>query len=186
MSLSVQFDQALVYAVHVHAAQLRKGTETPYIAHLLGVCAIALEYGASEAEAIAALLHDAVEDQGGVGRLADIRARFGDAVAAIVAGCSDALGSPKPPWEERKVAYLAHLPEASPSVRLVSAADKLYNAQAILRDFRRVGDEVWKRFSMPREKTLWYYRALVDVFLKYGPPGLNDELDRVVTELEHL
>ena len=186
MILSAQFDEALLYAAHVHATQVRKGTSTPYVAHLLGVCGIALEYGANETEAIAALLHDAPEDQGGLARLADIRAHFGDVVAEIVAGCSDTFEQPKPPWVERKRAYLAHLPTASPSIRLVSAADKLYNAQAVLRDLYRVGDAVWKRFNVPREKTLWNYRALTDVFLRHGPPGLSDELQRVVTELERV
>ena len=186
MSLTSWFEQALHYAVEVHARQVRKGTSTPYIAHLLGVCSIALEYGANETEAIAALLHDAVEDQGGQARLDDIRLRFGDAVAEIVAACTDAFTTPKPPWEERKRAYLAHLPGASPSVRLVSASDKLYNAQAILRDVYRAGDEVWGRFNVPREKTLWYYRALADVFLQAGPHDLSGELDRAVTKLERV
>ena len=186
MRLSPRFDQALIYATHAHATQVRKGTETPYVAHLLGVCSIALEYGASEDEAIAALLHDAVEDQGGQQRLADIRARFGDEVAEIVVACTDSFTTPKPPWEERKRAYLEHLPSETPSARLVSASDKLYNAQAILRDVYRVGDELWTRFNVPREKTLWYYRALANVFLKAGPHNLADELDRAVAELERL
>jgi GTP pyrophosphokinase len=186
MSLSAQFDEALMYAAHVHATQVRKGTNTPYIAHLLGVCSIALEYGANQTEAIAALLHDAVEDQGGLQRLDDIRARFGSDVAEIVLGCSDSFQTPKPPWEERKRAYLAHLPAASPSVLLVSASDKLYNAQATLRDLYRVGNDVWKRFNVPREKTLWYYQELVNVFRRVGPARLSDELARVVTEMERV
>src|SRR5262245_5807386 len=113
MALSQRFDEALVYAARVHAAQKRKGTEIPYLSHLLAVAALALEHGASEDEAIAALLHDAVEDQGGAARRADIRWRFGDAVAAIVDGCSDADVEPKPPWRERKERYLAHLARAS-------------------------------------------------------------------------
>lgn len=186
MSLSSQFDRALIYAANTHATQVRKGTSTPYIAHLLGVCSIALEYGANETEAVAALLHDAVEDQGGLGRLDDIRARFGNEVAEIVLGCTDSFQMPKPPWEERKRAYLAHLPEASGSILLISASDKLYNAQATLRDLYRVGNEVWKRFNVPREKILWYYRALADIYKQVGPARLNDELGRVVTEMEHV
>ena len=186
MSLSSQFDQALIYAANVHATQVRKGTSTPYMAHLLGVCSIALEYGANETEAIAALLHDAVEDQGGLGRLDDIRARFGGDVAEIVMGCTDSFQTPKLPWEERKRAYLAHLPNASRPILLVSASDKLYNAQATLRDLYRVGNEIWKRFNVPREKTLWYYRALVNIYLQVGPARLNDELGRVVAEMERV
>ena len=186
MSLSSQFEQALIYAANAHATQVRKGTSTPYMAHLLGVCSIALEYGANETEAIAALLHDAVEDQGGLGRLDDIRARFGSDVAEIVMGCTDSFQTPKPPWEERKQAYLAHLPNASRSILLVSASDKLYNAQATLRDLYRVGNEIWKRFNVPREKTLWYYRALVNIYLQVGPAGLNDELGRAVAEMERV
>ena len=186
MSLSSQFEQALIYAANVHATQVRKGTSTPYMAHLLGVCSIALEYGANETEAIAALLHDAVEDQGGLGRLDDIRARFGGDVAEIVMGCTDSFQTPKLPWEERKRAYLAHLPNASKPILLVSASDKLYNAQATLRDLYRVGNEIWKRFNVPREKTLWYYRALVNIYLQVGPARLNDELGRVVAEMERV
>ena len=186
MSMSSQFEQALMYAANVHATQVRKGTSTPYMAHLLGVCSIALEYGANETEAIAALLHDAVEDQGGFGRLDDIRARFGGDVAEIVMGCTDSFQTPKLPWEERKRAYLAHLPNASKPILLVSASDKLYNAQATLRDLYRVGNEIWKRFNVPREKTLWYYHALVNIYLQVGPARLNDELGRVVAEMERV
>jgi GTP pyrophosphokinase len=186
MSLSSQFEQALIYAANAHATQVRKGTATPYMAHLLGVCSIALEYGANETEAIAALLHDAVEDQGGLERLEDIRSRFGNDVAEIVIGCTDSFQTPKPPWEERKRAYLAHLPNASGSILLISASDKLYNAQATLRDLYRVGNEIWKRFNVPREKTLWYYRALANIYLQVGPARLNDELGRVVAEMERV
>ncbi len=186
MSLSSQFEQALIYAANAHATQVRKGTATPYMAHLLGVCSIALEYGANETEAIAALLHDAVEDQGGLERLEDIRSRFGNDVAEIVIGCTDSFQTPKPPWEERKRAYLAHLPSASGSILLISASDKLYNAQATLRDLYRVGNEIWKRFNVPREKTLWYYRALANIYLQVGPARLNDELGRVVAEMERV
>src|ERR1022692_3881980 len=132
MNLSPRFDQALQYAVLVHAGQKRKGTEIPYLAHLLGVTSIALEHGADEDEAIGALLHDAGEDAGGDGRIEDIRHRFGEPVADIVQGCTDAVTIPKPPWRKRKEDYIAHVAKASPSVRLVSAADKLHNARAIL------------------------------------------------------
>jgi GTP pyrophosphokinase len=140
---SAQFEQALHYAVLIHAGQIRKGTEVPYIAHLLGVTSIALDYGATEIEAIGALLHDAGEDAGGTGRIADIRQRFGDAVADIVQGCTDSEVVPKPEWRKRKEDYIAHIPEASHSVRLVSASDKLHNARAILRDYRVHGEQLW-------------------------------------------
>jgi len=186
MNLSPQFDQALHYAVLVHAGQKRKGTTIPYVAHLLGVASIALEYGAKEAEAIGALLHDAGEDAGGAGRIEDIRHRFGDAVADIVQGCTDAVTTPKPPWRQRKEDYLAHLPRASASVRLVSASDKLHNARAILRDLRGRGDATWAIFNGGKEGSLWYYRSLVAAFRQAGSNALIEELDRVVTEIEGL
>ena len=186
MNLSQRFDQSLQYAVLIHAGQFRKGTEIPYLAHLLGVVSIALEYGGNEYEAIGALLHDAGEDAGGVGRIADIRHRFGDAVADIVHGCSDAFTIPKPPWQKRKEHYIADVPKASSSVRIVSASDKLHNARAILRDYRRSGEELWSLFNGGKEGTLWYYRSLVTAFGQAGSSELIEELDRVVTELEHL
>jgi GTP pyrophosphokinase len=184
--LSGRFEEALVYAAQLHAAQKRKGTEIPYVAHLLAVASIALEHGADEDESIAALLHDAIEDQGGAATREEIRRRFGDRVVAIVDGCTDAEVVPKPPWRERKEAYVAHVREAPPSVRLVSASDKLHNARAILADFRASGDRLWDRFTGGRDGTLWYYRALVDAYRESGASRLVDELDLVVTELERL
>ena len=166
MHLSPRFEQALHYAVLIHAGQIRKGTEIPYLAHLLGVASIALEYGANEEEAIGALLHDAGEDAGGRGRIEDIRQRFGDAVANIVEGCTDTDVVPKPAWRKRKEDYIAHVHSASASVRLVSASDKLHNARAILRDYRVHGEELWGRFTGGKEGTLWYYRSLVNAFAK--------------------
>ncbi|HLO84704.1 MAG TPA: HD domain-containing protein [Nostocaceae cyanobacterium] len=187
--LSQRFTQALVYATELHQKQVRKGSGVPYIAHLLGVAGIALEYGANEDEAIAALLHDAVEDQGGAVTREEIRRRFGDNVTAIVDGCTDADTTPKPPWRQRKENYLAHLLHASYSVLLVSAADKLYNAQSILKDYRIQGEAVWQRFQGGREGSLWYYRSLVSAFKTAGETRLYyliEELERVVTELEKL
>ncbi len=185
--LTARFDQALLYAVAVHAGQLRKATDVPYISHLLGVTAIALEHGAGEDEAIGALLHDAVEDAGGAGRLADIRARFGDGVAEIVDGCTDTDKTPKPPWRERKEAYIAHLPHASASTRLVSLSDKLYNARSIVADLRERGDEIWKIFKGGKEGTLWYYRALLEEFSRGNvPPRLLSEYRRAVEEMQRL
>lgn len=186
MNLSARFEKALVYATRLHDGQHRKGKPVPYLAHLLGTASIALEFGANEDEAIAALLHDAVEDQGGVATREQIRRRFGDAVAKIVDGCTDSDTIPKPPWRARKEAYIAHLHTASPSVRLVSAADKLHNARAILRDFRTLGEALWERFAGGKAGTLWYYRALVEAFREDSAMPLVEELDRVVTELERL
>jgi (p)ppGpp synthase/HD superfamily hydrolase len=181
-----RFEKALVYATQLHARQVRKGTAIPYIAHLLAVAAIVLEDGGSEDEAIAALLHDAIEDQGGDATRQEIRRRFGDKVVEIVNGCTDAEVIPKPPWLERKKQYLEHLRGAAPAVLRVSAADKLHNARAVLSDLRRYGNSVWGRFNGGREGTLWYYRQLVQVFREASPSFLVEELDRVVSELERL
>jgi GTP pyrophosphokinase len=181
-----RLSEAFSYAAELHTTQLRKGTEVPYVAHLISVAGIVLHYGGSEDEAIAALLHDAVEDQGGPPVLREIERRFGPGVAAIVEGCTDADTVPKPPWRARKEAYVAHLLEASPSVRLVSAADKLDNARSILRDYRELGEGLWGRFTGGRDGTLWYYRALVTAFRAGGDGPLIQELDRVVSEIEGL
>ena len=183
-TLSPRFDVALVFASQLHRDQARKGTLIPYISHLPAVTAIVLEHGGSEDEAIAALLHDAVEDQGGAAAYNVIRSEFGENVAAIVAACSDADTTPKPPWRERKEAYIAHIASASPSVRLVSAADKLHNARAILADYRQEGEQLWARFNGGREGTLWYYRALANAFQHAESTPLTEELGWVVTELE--
>ncbi|MHB9023302.1 MAG: HD domain-containing protein [Armatimonadota bacterium] len=168
MTLTDHFNAALTFASRLHQRQRRKGTDIPYLAHLLAVTSIALEYGADEEEAIAALLHDAVEDQGGEETSVEIRKRFGDRVAEIVLACSDTLESPKPSWNVRKERYITHLAEASPGALLVSAADKLHNARSILADFRRHGEAVFSRFNAGREGTLWYYRELVNAFRATG------------------
>lgn len=186
MNLSPRFEQALHYAVLIHAGQLRKGTEIPYLSHLLGVASIALEHDANEDEAIGALLHDAGEDAGGRGRIEDIRQRFGNDVADIVDGCTDAHIVPKPEWRKRKEDYIAHIPTASASVRLVSASDKLHNSRAILRDYRLHREELWKRFTGGKLGTLWYYGALVKAFAAAEKNELIEELDRVVSEIEKL
>jgi (p)ppGpp synthase/HD superfamily hydrolase len=186
VTLSKRFQDALVFAAELHRDQLRKATAVPYVAHLLAVASLALEHGANEDEAIAALLHDAIEDQGGAPTREEIRRRFGDVVTAIVDGCTDADVTPKPPWRARKEAYIAHVRSASPSVRLVSSADKLHNARSILADYRRIGESLWQRFKGGREGTLWYYRALVEAYVAGGGTPLTDELERVVGELERL
>ncbi|MBI4658076.1 MAG: HD domain-containing protein [Verrucomicrobia bacterium] len=186
LTLSPQFEAALVYANQIHSGQVRRKTAMPFMAHLMGVASIVLEFGGTELEAIAALLHDAVEDAGGPSRLADIRQRFGAEVAEIVAGCTDSNVFPRPPWRERKETYLEHLPAASTSVRLVSAADKLHNARALLRIYRAGGDSIFERYSGGKSGTLWYYRALVAAFEAAAPHPLTEELNRVVTEIEVL
>jgi len=188
--LTGRFADAVTFACELHRTQTRKGTQIPYVAHLLGVAALALEHGADEEEAIAAILHDAVEDQGGAATAARIRERFGARVADIVLSCSDTDVVPKPPWRERKERYVAHLAGATESARLVSACDKLHNARAILADYRELGETLWQRFSGGREGTLWYYRAVLEQF-RAAPPGpsgrrLVDELHRVVESLEQL
>lgn len=186
-----RFDRALLYATHVHGGQTRKSTRVPYIAHLLAVAATVLEYGGSEDQAIAALLHDAVEDQGGSPRLADIRNRFGDRVADIVRSCSDTVvntnaGERKEDWRTRKMRYIAHLQTMDQDTLLVSLADKVHNARSILRDLRNpeVGAAVFDRFSNPKAETLWYYRELANAFRTLRPGQLADELRDIVDELE--
>ena len=186
MQLSLRFHEGLSLAATLHADQQRKASGEPYVAHLLAVTAIVMEYGGNEDEAIAALLHDAVEDQGGAATLAKIRRRFGPIVAEIVVGCSDTDITPKPPWRQRKEAYIARLQTASASVRLVSAADKLHNARSILREYRRQGESVWNHFRGGHDGTLWYYRAIVDTLQPFGGDLLVEELERTVAEMESM
>ncbi len=186
MPYGEKFEDALTYAARLHRDQTRKGSGIPYVAHLLAVAAIVGENGGTEDETVAALLHDAPEDQGGKELLEDIRARFGDAVAEIVDGCTDTYEDPKPTWRPRKEAYVEHMAKASPSVRLVSAADKLHNARSILADLRSLGDDLWDRFTGGKEGTLWYYRALVEAYKGAGTNAVVEELDQVVREIEAL
>ncbi len=192
MQLSSDFEDALAYAARIHRKQRRKGADTPYVAHLLAVAAIVLEHGADENEAIAALLHDAVEDQGGQARLVKIEKRFGDRVAAIVEGCSDTDISPKPPWKERKEDYIAHLREAPYSVRLVVAADKLHNVRDVYANCQTPGIDFWSEFKGGRDGTLWYYREVANALTDAAGPDevqlndLIDELDQAVGWLERL
>jgi (p)ppGpp synthase/HD superfamily hydrolase len=184
--LSPRFRAALAYAARLHARQARKGTARPYVAHLLGVASTVLTHGGGEDDAIAALLHDAAEDQGGRPRLREIRRKFGARVAHIVEGCTDSYAEPRPPWLERKKAYIRHLRGADTSTCLVSAADKLYNAREILEDHREHGDSIWKRFSGEKRGSLWYYRAVANILRGKVPRALGEELERVVSELEHV
>ena len=182
-TLTDRFDAALAYASRVHRAQVRKGSGIPYVSHLLGVASLALELGADEDQAIAALPHDAVEDQGGAERLADIRARFGDRVAEIVAHCTDTDAEPKPPWRARKEAYVAGLAEKPPHSLLVSLADKLHNAGAILTDLTAHGPSVWDRFTGGRDGSLWYYKALTDAFETRLPGPAADRPAKLVRDM---
>lgn len=184
--LGPRFDDAFLFAAEKHAAQTRKRTDVPYISHLMSVAALVLEAGGDEDQAIAALLHDVVEDCGGEPMLEEVRGRFGERVAKIVQGCTDAYAVPKPPWKQRKLDYLELLRSADEDIRLVSAADKLHNVRTILTDYRREGDSVWDRFSGRRDGTLWYYRAVLEVLRAGRPNRLVDELQRVVKELESL
>ena len=181
--LTERFDEALAYASRVHRDQRRKGTNIPYVAHLLGTAAIALENGADEDQAIAALLHDAVEDQGGATRLADIRLRFGDRVAEMVDHCTDTDIDPKPPWRERKEAYIASLASKPASSLAVSLADKTHNAGAIVADLAIHGDELWGRFTGGREGSLWYYRSLVTVFRARGGDAATERFAALVNDM---
>ena len=192
MELTDRFNRALVRAAEIHQHQMRKcnegDQEIPYISHLLSVCGLVLQAGGTEDEAIAALFHDAAEDQGGESMLDEIEDEFGPDVATIVIECSDTFEDPKPPWKHRKEEYLAHLREASASALRVSVADKLDNARAILFDYRRIGEDLWNRFNVGRDEQLWYYRSLVRTYRaidEFESP-LIDELDRVVAELERL
>jgi (p)ppGpp synthase/HD superfamily hydrolase len=178
--------RALDLAFELHAGQTRKGSGVPYFGHLLGVTSIVIETGGTEDEAIAALLHDAAEDQGGRETLERIRAEFGDAVANIVESCSDSLGKPKPPWRQRKMAYLEHLEDASEPALHVSLADKLHNVRTIVVDYRDAGEALWERFNAERDEVLAYYRALATIFSRRMPGALATELSVTVAELDEL
>ncbi len=180
-----RFADALGYATRLHRSQTRKSTDIPYVTHLLAVAALVGEAGGDEDEAIAALLHDAVEDQGGEATLVEIRERFGPRVADIVVSCTDAWEQPKPPWRARKEAWLASLETASPSVLLVSTADRLHNARSMLADLRRHGASLWERFNAGRDEQLWLYRAVIDLYRRRGAPAhLVDALARVVDAID--
>ena len=180
--------EAAGVALEMHAVQVRKGSQVPYASHLFGTCSIALDYGANEDQAIAALLHDAIEDVHYAPGARDAVAAFGPEVLRIVEACTDADVYPKPPWMARKVAYIDHLAGADAAVLLVSASDKLHNARSMVADHRRVGAALWDRFTASKDDTLWNYRALVTAYRANPghPADLVDELARTVTELERL
>lgn len=185
ITLGARFSEALVYAAEAHREQARKGTTIPYMAHLLAVTALVLEDGGDEDLAIAALLHDAAEDQGGNERLADIERRFGPRVSGIVKDLSDTTEKLKPPWRVRKEAYLIHLRGASDDAIRVSLADKVHNLRAIVLDLREHGEALWTRFDDDSDQ-LWYYRSLAEVLGARRPGPLASELARSLRELEEL
>ncbi len=188
MNLTERFNEAMQFALAVHSGQLRKGTDVPYASHLLAVASIVLEYGGDEDLAIAALLHDSIEDRG-IDE-GEIRRRFGDDVAGIVTGCSDSFvkdPTKKLPWATRKKGYLRHLETASDSVLLVSMADKLHNIRSILKDFREIGDAIWGRFNASKGETLWFYSSMLEIFQKRGRhKELLGEFSRTVANLQTL
>jgi (p)ppGpp synthase/HD superfamily hydrolase len=184
--LGERFGAAVSWAIRLHAGQVRKGTAVPYAAHLLGVAAIALDLGADEDQAIAAILHDAVEDCGGAPVLAEIRARFGERVAGIVADCTDSDVEPKPPWAERKQAFLEGLERKGRDSLLVSLADKIHNAEAIVQDLRELGEDLWSRFRGGKAGSLWYYAQLALIFERALPGRGAGRLKRAVREMHEL
>jgi (p)ppGpp synthase/HD superfamily hydrolase len=185
VKLGPRFLRAFAFAAEKHKGQARKASTIPYIAHLMGVASLVLEFGGDEDLAIAALLHDVVEDCGGEPVLKEVRRRFGVRVAKIVDGCTDAYTIPKPPWRERKETYIRHLKSADAGTRLVSAADKLNNVRSIIADYREIGEAVWARFNGGREGTLWYYRTLLNEFQR-KPNRLIREFALAVAELESI
>jgi (p)ppGpp synthase/HD superfamily hydrolase len=185
VKLGPRFLRAFEFAAEKHKKQTRKASTTPYIAHLMGVASTVLEFGGDEDLAIAALLHDVVEDCGGIPMLKEVKRRFGSRVAKVADGCTDSYGEPKLPWRERKESYIQHLADADDDTRLVSAADKLNNVRSILADYREVGESIWARFNGGREGTLWYYRTLFDEFQR-KPNRLIREFGLAVRELEQI
>ena len=186
VKLGPRFLRAIQFAAEKHSGQTRKASTIPYIAHLMGVASLVLEAGGDEDLAIAALLHDVVEDCGGAPMLKEVRRRFGSRVAKVVDGCTDADTYPKPPWRDRKEKYIRHLKNADADTRLVSAADKVNNVRSILSDYRAIGESVWSRFHGGREGTLWYYRSLRDVFLRHKWNRITRDLELAVKELDAL
>jgi (p)ppGpp synthase/HD superfamily hydrolase len=179
--LTGRYDEAFRYAHELHGMQKRKGTSIPYISHLMIVSALVIENGGTEDQAIGALLHDAAEDQGGAETLEVVKNRFGDAVAEIVHDCTDSWDEIKSEWRPRKEAYLAKLPAKSKQSLLVSLADKTHNAEAILFDYRVLGDALWNRFNGGAAGTRWYYKSLADIFADVMPGRLSDRLSRATT-----
>ena len=194
MDLTERFMEALNFSLDLNRNQVRRRSQTPYIAHLLAVAAIVLENGGDEDQTIAALLHDAAEDSGGVKTLLEIRRRFGERVARIVQGCSDSVlntGQERAAWKTRKSAYIASIKEKSADVVLVCLADKIHNARSVLSNYKMVGNSAWHRFKNDKEGTLWYYRSMVEAFKPttkglLAQSALAQEFEYIVNEIEKL
>ena len=186
MKLTDKFNEALSYAERLHRNQKRKGTDIPYISHLMTVSSIVLEYGGNEEEAIAALLHDAVEDQGGEMTYKYIKTKFGHNIASIVLDCSDTWKQIKPSWRERKESYIRNLEKKKSSSLLVSLADKTHNAESILSDHFEIGENIWLRFNGGKKETLWYYSELSKSFSKLINNKLTIRFNKVVKQLQSL
>ncbi len=181
MGYTARLEEAFAWAAALHRDQVRKGADVPYVTHLLAVGAMVGELGGTEDQVIAGFLHDAIEDQGVTRQ--EIAARFGDTVADIVVACTDATTLPKPPWLPRKMAYLDHLRDQPPLVKLVVAADKLHNGRAILRDLRILGEELWGRFTATPAQTVWYYQGILEALTHEWEHPILYDLDQVVTRL---
>jgi len=182
-NLTENFQQAFVYASDLHKDQYRKGSEIPYLTHLMTVAALVLENGGDENQAIAALLHDAVEDQGGIQTLNEIKEKFGPYVAELVDGCTDAYTQPKPPWKARKTAYLEKLQNADHTILLISLADKVHNARSILLDLQSGDRSIWDKFTGGKGGSIWYYQRLAEIFDRSPFLNLKQELRYLVDEI---
>ncbi|BAY83086.1 metal dependent phosphohydrolase [Calothrix parasitica NIES-267] len=181
--LTNKFEQALIYATQLHAKQTRKVDKIPYISHLMSVSALILEAGGTEDEAIAGLLHDTVEDQGGKATREEVRQKFGETVVEIVDGCTETDITPKPPWKQRKIDYIENIRNGSDSVKLVSLADKLHNARSLLVGYRNKGDKLWDYFSGSKEDKLWFYGELLKIYQQSCVNFMTVELERILDEL---
>ena len=186
MAYGERLAQAFAMAECLHRGQKRKGSEVPYLTHLMGVAALVGEFGGSEDQLIAALLHDAVEDQGGRRALEEITSNFGQVVADYVAQCSDTDSNPKPPWRERKERHIARLTHAAPEVKLICAADKLHNMRTLTRDLRTVGPGLWARFHGGREGSLWYFRAMLEALSNGWKHPILDEVGAALALLDSI
>lgn len=180
--LTAQFEKALIFATRLHADQTRKGDGTPYIGHLLSVTGLVIEDGGSEEEAIAALLHDAIEDQGGEATRRTILQQFGAEVTRIVEGCSEPFSSPKPPWKTRKLQYIAQLQNADESICRVSLADKLHNMRSLVKQYQQQGEVIWQAFHGGKEGTIWFYNELLDCYRSKINSPMLAELEKIITK----
>jgi (p)ppGpp synthase/HD superfamily hydrolase len=189
MTTTDRFADALTYAEGLHRKQTLRGNDIPYVAHLMAVCATVLEWGGDEDTAIAALLHDAVEDQGGLDTLREIERRFGDRVAGIVLGCTDSMSADptaKASWEERKRAHIGKLADANLDVALVTAVDKLHNLTSMIRDVRKYGPVTLARFNAKPDRLLWYFNSVAAALRQHRERVPADEIESGVATLASL